>query len=287
MRINCSRRQLFGLAALTLFASMLNGPSLSGAEVLVGASIKSSQRVSMDKIDHAIWDGLLRKYVDEDGMVNYRDWQASRRDIQILEQYLRRLSSASLTAKRSRTAEVAYWINAYNAVTVKGIFREYPTTSIRNHTAKLFGYNIWKNLKLQVDGKRYSLEHIEHEILRKKNEPRIHFAIVCASKGCPRLLNEAYTSDDLDEQLDRNAKDFFARSANFRMNQRAKTLYMSAILDWFGEDFGSSQTSQLRAISKWLPTDAAKQLATNGSAKVSYLDYDWSLNEQKTRTAKR
>ena len=149
----------------------------------------------------------------------------------------------------TREAKLAFWINAYNAVTVHGILREYPTTSIRNHTAKLFGYNIWHDLQLYVGGTAYSLDTMEHQILRKMSEPRIHFAIVCASIGCPRLLNEAYTADRINEQLEINSKDFFARAQNFRYDQSKKQFYVSAILDWFGEDFGNSQAEQLRRIS--------------------------------------
>jgi hypothetical protein len=106
-------------------------------------------------------------------------------------------------------------INAYNAVTVRGILREYPTSSIQNHAAKWLGYNIRKDLLLLVGGQPYSLDQIEHEILRKLDEPRIHFAIVCASRSWPRLGNRAYTAADLENQLDFNTQAFFADPGNF------------------------------------------------------------------------
>ena len=102
------------------------------------------------------------------------------------------LSQANPQAHSTRHAKLAFWINAYNAVTVHGILREYPTSSIRNHTAKLAGYNIWKDLQLAIGGRAYSLDTMEHMILRPEREPQIHFAIVCASIGLSRLLNEAY-----------------------------------------------------------------------------------------------
>ena len=155
----------------------------------------------MDVIEHDIWGQLLAKHVDDRGRVNYRNWQASQADSAALDEYLNRLSTASRSIPASREAQFAFWINAYNAVTVKGILREYPTSSIRNHTAKLYGYNIWKDLLLAVDGLRVSLEDMEHKVLRKMGDPRIHFAIVCASHSCPRLLNQAYVAQHLDAQL--------------------------------------------------------------------------------------
>jgi hypothetical protein len=197
-----------------------------------------------------------------------------------LDGYLAHLSAAAFTRQSGRDAQLAFWINAYNAVTVKGILREYPTSSIRNHTAKLVGYNIWKDLQLPVEGKRYSLDQIEHEILRKMGEPRIHFAIVCASIGCPRLLNEAYTAHKLEEQLTANAQAFFADPTKFQHDAARRTIAVSPILKWFAGDFGASQADQLRQIAPYLPNVSARQLAQSGQARVRYLDYDWGLNDR-------
>jgi len=153
----------------------------------------------MDQIDHRSWDALLKRYVNQRGNVDYQAWKQSAADQRALDAYLAHLSSANPNAQALGAAKLAFWINAYNAVTIKGILREYPTSSIRNHTAKLFGYNIWDDLLLTVGGKPYSLNHMEHEVLRKMGEPRIHFAIVCASISCPRLLNEAYTASRLEQ----------------------------------------------------------------------------------------
>lgn len=260
----------------------------AGKKAYLGAQVAAGKQVSMDRIDHSTWDAILHKYVDENGMVNYRALKASSGDTQALDGYLRTLSAANVQTKASAQAKLAFWINAYNAVTVRGILREYPTKSIRDHTAKLYGYNIWKDLQLYVGGKPYSLEQIEHQILRKMREPRIHFAIVCASIGCPRLLNEAYVPSRIQEQLETNARDFFARSQNFRYDQGRQRIYLSAILDWFGEDFGSNRAEQLRKIAGWLPTKAAQQAAKQNSVQVSFLDYNWNLNEQTVvRSARR
>ena len=259
--------------------SLASSTLLAGPKVRVGARVPSQQRVSFDKIDHAPWNQLLQRYVDDNGMVNYKAWHSTATDLNKLDRYLQHLSSAEPGLRSSRAAQLAYWINAYNAVTVRGILREYPTTSIRNHTARLAGYNIWKDLLLAAGEQEYSLDQIEHQILRKMGEPRIHFAIVCASIGCPRLLNEAYVPDRLDQQLERNSKDFFARPQNFRHNVSRRRFELSAILNWFAEDFGDSQAARLKRIAPWLPTRAAQQAASGNTVRVGYLKYDWNLNE--------
>ncbi len=249
----------------------------SQAAIYLGQRVRAT--TPLEQIDHSDWNHLLQKYVNQDGMVNYRAWHASASDRQALSTYLSHLSTGSVNSKASTDAKLAFWINAYNAVTIAGILREYPTTSIRNHTPRVFGYNIWKDLQLYVDGQPRSLNHIEHEILRKLNEPRIHFAIVCASISCPRLLNEAYTADRIQQQLDDNARDFFSRRQNFQHSDGQ--FQLSAILDWFGSDFGPTQAQRLKSIAVWLPTERAQQLADSGGVQVSYLDYNWKLNEQR------
>lgn len=240
----------------------------------------------MDQIDHQAYSQLLGKYTDSSGMVDYTAWKSSRDDQQILQQYLKSLSRASRSKPASREAQLAFWINAYNATTIHGILREYPTSSIRNHTAKLVGYNIWDDLQLIVGDDQYSLNQIEHEILRKMDEYRIHFAIVCASIGCPRLLAEAYTADQLEQQLATNTRDFFADQNRFKADLTSGKLHVSPILLWFGKDFGADSAERLRAIAEYLPGQKARQLAASGKAKIAYLGYDWNLNDQATNQVK-
>ncbi len=261
---------------------LLAATTTASAKSPLGRNWPARQRVSMDQIDHAALDRLLHKYVDADGYVDYSHWQKTSADRKSLLAYLASLGRASTSLKASRQAKLAFWINAYNAVTIEGILQEYPTSSIRNHTARVFGYNIWKELPLIVAGKNYSLDDMEHTILRKMSEPRIHFAIVCASVGCPRLRNEAYTATNISAQLDDNAHDFFSRRQNLRVS--GNTLFLSPILDWFGEDFGTTQTARLRTIKAYLPA-STRQLVEKRSTQVRYLDYDWSLNDQSKKNA--
>lgn len=264
---------------LAALASALGSSCFAGPTVTIGGNVPPASRIPVERVDHTTWDVLLKKYVDASGMVNYQAWKASASDVQLLDQYLNHLSSASLTGQTSAPMKLAFWINAYNAVTIKGILREYPTTSIRNHTAKLFGYNIWKDLQLIVEGKPYSLDQMEHDVLRKMGEPQIHFAIVCASIGCPRLLNEAYVPARIDEQMTVNAKAFFGDPTKFRFDANRNLISLSPILEWFGEDFGNNTAEQLRRIAPYVPA-AAREFVTRGTANIDYLDYDWNLNDQ-------
>jgi hypothetical protein len=253
--------------------------------VVVGKDVRdqtedSAKAVPLDRVDHSTWDRLLKKYVDRDGMVDYARWKASKSDREALEQYLATLSAADAGARTTNPGKLAFWINAYNALTLQGILDVYPTASIRDHTAKLIGYNIWDDLLLPVSGQEYSLNQIEHKVLRKLDEPRIHFAIVCASIGCPRLLNEAYTAEKLDSQLADNTRDFFGRENNFQVDSAGRKVRVSAILDWFGEDFGPTPQKALAGLAKYMPNEPTRDLIAGEDYSVSYLDYDWSLNKQ-------
>lgn len=280
----CSRAcLLLGLAVAGLVLTFSPAFSLAGQKVSVGKNVPANQLVSMDQVDHRVWDGLLKRYVDDNGNVAYAQWKKSAQDTQALDSYLTTLSTADPGAPASNEATLAFWINAYNAVTIRGILREYPTTSIRNHTAKLYGYNIWDDLLLTIGGSTYSLNQMEHEVLRKLGEPRIHFAIVCASRSCPRLLNEAYTADKLDAQLTTNSKAFFANFGNFRFDSARRQMRLSSILKWYGDDFGSGQAAQLKTLASYLPTGQAYEAAVANAVSVTYLDYDWGLNDQAAR----
>ena len=265
---------------IALLFALLAAPTPAAEPV--GKRWPEAERVPIDRIDHAPLTALLAKYVDDDGYVNYRGWKADAGDRRALLDYLASLGRADARAKTAAEAKLAFWINAYNALTIEGILREYPTDSIRDHTAALFGYNLWKDLPLVVGADEYSLDTIEHQILRKLGDPRIHFAIVCASVGCPRLRDEAYTAQKLDEQLTENAKHFFAQPQNLRVDRENRTLYLSSILKWFGEDFGETPEARLKRIAPWLP-GAAREFVSSGPLELGYLNYDWGLNDQATK----
>ena len=273
--LSTSLALFFGCMAVGCF--VLN--SSVQAQQTAGKQWPVAQQVSMDSIKHESFNKLLKKYVDKNGMVNYKAWHASTTDRSTLTTYLEHLGQASFNQPAQRNAQLAYWINAYNAVTIEGILRVYPTKSIRKHT-KPVGYNIWKNLKLHVADKKINLEDIEHKVLRKMNEPRIHFAFVCASIGCPRLLNEAYSAEKMEQQLTVNTKDFFSRSQNLQIDPNSKQIKLSKLLEWYGSDFGGDINTQLAAYQKYWPAEAVQAVAQGGFS-TGYLSYDWNLNAQR------
>ena len=268
-----------GIVTLAMFSCPFTQQNANAQLKTVGKRWPADKLESADALNHEPFNKLLQKYVNTDGEVNYGAWKQSAEDRASLQSYLANLSCVNTRAPAAREANLAFWINAYNAVTIEGILAVYPTSSIRNHTKKI-GYSIWTDLNLLVGDTQINLEDIEHKVLRKMNEPRIHFAIVCASIGCPRLLNQAYTAADLEKQLAINTKDFFSRSQNLNYNASKNKIEMSAIMKWFGTDFGPDTATQLAKVGPYLP-EQVQQVVRQGGYSVGYLDYDWNLNVQK------
>ncbi|AWG23319.1 hypothetical protein FFWV33_18180 [Flavobacterium faecale] len=222
------------------------------------------QEVSIDdarNVDHSKWNTLLKKNVSSTGKVNYKGFL---RDKKELESYLDVLEANTPNSSWSRNATLSYWINVYNAYTVKLIVDNYPVKSIKEIS------NPWGKKFFKLGGKSYSLEQVEHEILRKMGEPRIHFAINCASYSCPNLLNEAYTEAKLSKQLAAVAKDFI--NDRTKNTITASSVNISEIFNWFGGDFKT----------KGSIVDFLNQYSTvkiNSNAKITFKDYNWTLNE--------
>lgn len=268
---------LTGFLVLVAAATIIALPTVvqAGSKVEVGKRCSESQRPALADMNHADYDALLQKYVDNRGMVSYVAWKSNAGDLKALEAYLTRMGCVDLRKPAGHEAKLAYFINVYNALTLHGILREYPTTSIRNHTAKFGGYNIWKDMIVWIDNQSNSLDDIEHKVLRKMSEPRIHLAVVCASKGCPPLANRAYSADRLHEQLTANGKRFFATPENFQADAGSKTVSISQLFEWYGTDFAPTSAEQLRVLQPMLPVDVSGW----PGVKVRYLSYDWSLND--------
>lgn len=221
----------------------------------------------------ARFNQLLKRYVDTKGDVDYAAWKKNRSDLTSLGEAVADFAKLK-TKGYSKAAKLAYWINVYNAVTIKGILEFYPLKSIKDKVGKK--YDIWKHYTFGP--KKLSLNAIEHEILRPLGDPRIHAAIVCASKGCPPLRNEAYREGMLDKQLDHNVQ-VWLRSSVKGLKIQGKTLHLSKIFFWFGKDFGDgSHAANLRWISRYVDAKTKKLLAQKGLV-VKELDWDWALNQ--------
>ncbi|MEW6777297.1 MAG: DUF547 domain-containing protein [Bdellovibrionota bacterium] len=224
---------------------------------------------------HSAYDALLKKYVDEKGLVNYSAWK--KESSKPLHNYLVQMAGVP-ASKLLRDEKLAYWINVYNALTLHGMLHFYPTQSIKDHVS-FFGFHFWKDVKIEAEGKEWSLDTIEHEILRKMGEPRIHLAIVCASKSCPPLRNEAYTPERLSAQLDDNGKKFLARPDALAIDREEKTVRLSKIFDWFQRDFGGER-GVLEFVGRYVPSEEDRVFLRQPTIKVQYSDYDWKINEQ-------
>ena len=222
-------------------------------------------------IEHTIWDNLLKKHVNNNGMVDYKGFK---KDEAQLKKYLDLISSNAPGSKWSKDEKLAYWINAYNAYTVQLILNHYPLKSIKDIGSSIkipFVNTPWDVKFIEIGGKKMDLNNIEHGIIRKDfNEPRIHFAVVCAAMSCPPLRNEAYTADKLDKQLDDQGRAFLN---NDRLNEVTKNkAEISKIMDWYGGDFKKKMP-----LKDWVNKYAKTKLETDN---ISYKDYNWALNEQ-------
>jgi hypothetical protein len=176
-----------------------------------------------------------------------------------------------------RSGQLAFWINAYNALAIDLVVRRAPETSIRDIGNLL--RPVWKRQAGVVAGAPVTLDWIEHQLLRKLGEPRIHAAIVCASVSCPSLLREPWAEARLGAQLDAAMRAFLANPRKgLRIDPASHTLFMSRIFDWFAGDFEAGG-GVLRSISPYLQARDRAWLAANPDPRIRYLDYDWRLND--------
>ena len=213
------------------------------------------------QIDHSKWDILLKRHVDDAGNVKYKSFA---KDIKVLQNYLDYLAMNLPTDGAAKPQKLAYYINLYNAATVKLILDNYPTKSIKDIK------NPWGKDIVQMGDEKISLGDLEHRILRKMDEPRIHFAINCASYSCPKLLNTAFTATNLEKLLEQTAKDFINDPKRNVLTKEKASL--SEIFNWYKKDFTKNGS-----LIDYLNQYAAQKLTAD--TKISYLNYDWGLNE--------
>jgi len=219
---------------------------------------------------HEQWTMLLQKNVTEAGLVNYEGFIV---DSNALNQYLLKIEQNYPNEKTWKREEIlAYWINAYNAYTVQIIIRNYPIISIKDIKPGLaFVNSVWDIQFITIEGESLDLNNIEHNILRKMNEPRIHFAVNCASISCPKLLNEAFEASKLEAQLIQQAKDFINDpSRNIITTDKAQ---LSSLFNWFTGDF-TNNGSLKDFINQYSTTKLSNETA------IDFMEYNWNLNKQ-------
>ena len=219
-------------------------------------------------LEDGLYEELLEKYV-KDRVVDYRGLKNEEGK---LDQYLDLLDQTN-PDELPRNEQLALYINAYNAYTLKLILKNYPLDSIKDIGGWFKGP--WKISFCKIGGKTFTLDEIEHEIIRPRfKDPRVHFAVNCASKSCPPLISEPYQGSILDQQLDANTRGFLNDAEQNRLE--GNTLYVSKIFKWFGEDFGADVVG---FFLKYAGGDLKNRLsAKRAQIKIEYLHYDWGLN---------
>ncbi len=271
---------LLMLSSSSVWPVMVSGAASAGADSL-----------------YREYASVLGRFVDSRGMVDYRSMQADRGGLDSSVKALGNLGYKQFESW-SEQKRIALWLNAYNALTLKAIIDNYPIKAgflsslvyPRNSIRQIDG--VWDKLEFSILGQPYTLDEIEHEILRERfAEPRIHMALVCAAMGCPPLRDEPYFGSRLDSQLKDQTLRFLANPEKFRIDRNEGKVYLSAIFEWFGEDFlsafpgtgpldkfDSTQNAVLNFIAAQLDTGQRNYIAT-GNYKIESLKYDWSLNE--------
>lgn len=219
-----------------------------------------------EKADHSIFDKLLKKHVSASGKVNYKGFIE---DIKEFDEYLREVREHAPMKDWSRSEKKAFYINAYNAYTIKFIITKYPVKSVKD--VKFSGKDIWSFKMVQIGPTKYTLSQVEDNILRRMNDPRIHFAINCGATSCPKMLNAAYLPETLNGQLTRSTKNFVRNTAHNTLGP--KKVKISKIFEWYAEDFKKDGNSIIKFLNEY------GQVTIKEDAKIEYKEYNWELNE--------
>ena len=234
--------------------------------------------VPVAAFDFSDWDALIKKYVSlkkVDGVminaVNYKNLKSDEK----FKKLISKLNSARENSLKTRDEKLAFWINTYNILATKMVADRFPIKSIKD-AGSIFS-PVWKKIAGHVAGQERTLNEIEHEILRKMDEPRIHVAIVCASVSCPDLRLEVFKAGSLNEQLNDQMKQFLqSPEKGMRIDKSSNRVYLSLIFKWFKEDF-ESRGGVLKFISNYVSPEVIKELV-DSRIDVSYLDYNWGIN---------
>lgn len=241
-----------------------NGASKNSASQ-EATQTENTASVATTKLDHSAYDKLLQANVSDEGIVDYKGFL---KDKTALENYIKSLGKVD-AAKLSKDEQTAYWINAYNASTIDQIVKHYPVSSIQ----KIANGKPWDQaLPYKFNGKTLTLNDIEKKILLGGDlfDGRIHFAVNCAAISCPTLSNHAFTGDNVQKMLTDNTK---AALANPKFNKiSANSAELSKLFDWYKADFVKAEGSVVKFINKYSSTKISDK------TKISYLDYNWSLN---------
>jgi hypothetical protein len=228
------------------------------------------------KVDHSAWDRLLNRYIAvSDGVNLFSYADVTPDDLNLLDNYLNQLQMIEVRDLQIEQ-QYAYWINLYNATTVKIILRKYPVKSILDISFDLLSSGPWQEPLLKVEGQPLSLDDIEHEILRPLfKDNRIHYAVNCVSLSCPNLQRVAFTAENLEELLEQSAQQYINHPRGVSI--RGGSLAVSSIYDWYREDFGDSEQELINHFLVYANDDLKMKISSADG--ISDYVYDWALNE--------
>lgn len=239
------------------------------------ASYAGAQPEKEPSVDHshALWEKVLKRVVVVNGHKSSIKYDELKRSPEDLRQYINSLSRVSRSRfdSFSEKEQLAFLINAYNALTLELVIQHYPVDSIKD----IGGWfsTPWKIEFFSLFGEKHSLDDIEHQMIRKwYDEPRIHFALVCAARSCPPLRTEPFRASELDDQLHASAKNFLHDEDRNRFDPARQTLFLSSVFKWYGSDFNSRYGSATKYVSKFYKNVPSR-------VAIAYLPYDWSLND--------
>ncbi len=267
------------LISLLIFLSLPAGVASAAPKAELWPVWQAHDPASVQALDHQAWQDFLDTYLVQspDGINRLPYGRVSLLDKKRLAAYLRRLSQV-LVFGLNRSRQQAFWINLYNALTVKVILDHYPVKSIFdiNISPGWFARGPWAKKLIKVEGRKLSLDDIEHRILRPIwKDPRVHYSLNCASLGCPNLSSEAFTKGNLERLLEEGARDYInhLRGVHFA----GEKLVVSSIFKWFASDFGADSKALVTHLKKYSEANLRKRL--QAVTKISAYEYDWRLND--------
>ncbi len=283
MMLFVRRLVLMPLFAVALSLGSMWSPAKAAPDAVLWPRWEAHDQGSSAVIDHSLWAEILARHLitDADGVNRFAYGDVTEDDSRTLDRYLQQLADTAISS-HNRPTQMAYWINLYNALTVRVILDHYPTASIRDIDISpgLFSDGPWGKKLLTIEGEKVALDDIEHQILRPIwKDPRIHYAVNCASIGCPNLQPVPFEPDMLDRQLDEAAIEFVN-------HQRAvdivgNNVIVSSIYSWFRDDFGKSDSDVLAHLKAYLSPERAMKLESYTSIHDDV--YDWRLNDPSNR----
>ena len=268
-----------GLTTAFLFGACASNPDIKAkAPETKSETIETAETGPTEVVvfSHGDFDAVLSEYVNEFGMVDYKRLRENR---EVCDRYIAQLAGSSPVSDPAlfptREHEMAYWMNAYNALMMRAVLDHYPVDSVADIKV---AHGVFSRINFPVGGKRMSLDDIEKGVLLKEyDDPRVHWALTCASMSCPRIDQRAFRAENLNERLDREARNFLGSTRAVVVDVKEQRVRVSKYFDWYGKDFGGDAIAYIKPF---LSEAQRSKLVKIANPKVSYMDYDWRLNDQ-------